>query len=161
MKKYLYLFAALLVALMGVSLTACGDDNDEPISTTQECGSITVKYKGYDAEKYYVYSASLHYDARREETHFEAKLIEKHGDLIPSNSFGFDVNGNGGLASGTILKLKDIYLTSGLAWNTYDQTGGQVKVKSLTGDRVTLELNDLKYGNAVLNGEITYKIEVY
>ena len=30
MKKHFYLFAAMLMALMGLSLTACGDDNDEP-----------------------------------------------------------------------------------------------------------------------------------
>ena len=30
MKKHFYLFAAMLMTLMGLSLTACGDDNDEP-----------------------------------------------------------------------------------------------------------------------------------
>ena len=30
MKKYLLLFGAIVLALMGITLTACGDDNDEP-----------------------------------------------------------------------------------------------------------------------------------
>ena len=30
MKKQLFLLAAMLLAVMSISLTACGDDNDEP-----------------------------------------------------------------------------------------------------------------------------------
>lgn len=41
MKKHFYLYMALLMALMSLTLTACGDDNDEPsggdIVGTWEC----------------------------------------------------------------------------------------------------------------------------
>lgn len=41
MKKQLFLLAAMLLAVMSISLTACGDDNDEPsggdIVGTWEC----------------------------------------------------------------------------------------------------------------------------
>ena len=41
MKKHFYLYMALLMAVMNLSLTACGDDNDEPsggdIVGTWEC----------------------------------------------------------------------------------------------------------------------------
>ena len=158
MKKSVYFLFAITMAIMSVSLAACGDD-DEPAYSTQDRGSITVKYKGYNTERYLVYSASFHYYVSQNKTHFQAELKERYDDIIPSNTFGFDIDGS--LGSSTTLKIKEIYLTSGGAWNTYSQKGGQVTVKSVKGDNVTLEFTDVKYGNAVLNGEITYKKEAY
>ena len=60
MKKSVYFLFAITMAIMSVSLTACGND-DEPAYSTQDRGSITVKYKGFNTDKYLVYSASYYY----------------------------------------------------------------------------------------------------
>ena len=39
MKKHFYLYMALLMAVMNLSLNACGDDNDEPIEDLNFVGT--------------------------------------------------------------------------------------------------------------------------
>lgn len=158
MKKHLYLLIALILTAMTVSLTACGDDNDELGFATQRYGSLTVTYKGSGTEHYYAHAAWWRYYPQKDETYFQVNLMEHSDDLIPEDFLGFSIKGS--IGNSTTLKIEDIVMQSLTAslWDAhyYNQAGGQVTVKSLKGDIVTLEFKDVKFGNRTLNGEITY-----
>ena len=159
MKQVKFLLLALVVALMGISLTACGDDNDEPTPQGQENNTITIKYIGYDdVDKYYVFNAYWDYESQKDETRFWATFKEKSDDIIPDYELWFSVKGNIGKTG--VVNLIDItfssMFTSIFDRTPHDQSGGQALVKSIKGDKITLVFKDVKYGNATLNGEVTF-----
>lgn len=151
----------LLLAFLPLFITACGDDNNEPTPQGQVRSTITIKYTGYDVEKYYGFNAYWDYDSRKDKTTFWATFKEKSDDFIPDYELWFSVKGN--IGNTGVVNLMDItfsFITTSIFDRTpHDQSGGQALVKSIKGDKITLVFNDVKYGNATLNGEVTYTYE--
>ncbi len=165
MKKYFSILTAVILAALTMSLTACGDDNDEPSVNPGGNGTITIKHTGYSADTYYQHSAYWCYYESSDKTSFMAILKENKDDMTPSCELHFKIRGN--VKNLTTLKLENIYVEplfqniSQLETSPHNQIGGEVRVKSSNGDKVTLVFKDVEYGNSTLNGEITYAFEQY
>lgn len=60
MKKHFYLYMALLMAVMNLSLNACGDDNDEPIEDLNFVGTWSF-VKFYNDEAWGITTRQINY----------------------------------------------------------------------------------------------------
>lgn len=164
MKKYLKLLYIALFAMMSVSLTACGDDDDEPDggnSNRKYSCNLTIdgnkfkskiiageiwKHNGYDALTIWVNDITYYNDGYIIFEITYPELIEEGADVSKNCSINIDdahdiYMGYGEVKSGTVTVTK------------YDKANSIITVKF---DNVTFkEANPFKDETVVVNGTMT------
>lgn len=173
MKKYL--FYSLLVAMLGCmsfALTACGDD-DEPDGG--KGGKVSFAYEGAITETLSVEEATW---CPRSQTVIGTGHYDLDEGATFAARFGDDENFNVAYLQfqtrDAVVKGQDLNVDSeALFFNSpfevrHQEIGGTVKVKSISGDEITLEFKNFSFlretnsGNTqkvTVNGSITYELE--
>ncbi|MEQ2956088.1 hypothetical protein [Phocaeicola massiliensis] len=151
MSKYKYILSSLLVVVMAMCLTACGDDKDEPEAQYKANGrGVCVSWDGYTEDFYFYLSSDKVIMVSNQEEDWELRpypnsfykpltnsniyqfvkeALEYHYDIYPDNPINVVVNANTNWnefpyseISGLVDEMK--VLQNKYKYITYDGEGG-------------------------------------
>lgn len=174
MKKYLYSLMVAMLATMSFALTACGDDDDEPDGGNG--AKVTFAYEGAITETLEVEEATW---SARSQTVVGSEHFDLTGGATFAARFGDDENMNVAhlqiQTRQTVEEGKSLVVDPDALFFNYgvelrfQEIGGEVKVKKVSGDKITLEFKNFSFlretgshGNTqkvTVNGTITYEKE--
>ncbi len=152
MKKYLYLFFVALFATMSLTLTSCGDDDDEPNDPTTGKMELTI-----DGKKHVFTNTMSNVSGN------EYSCLVYNND----NQLNFSIYGWNDVEKGTALTDENFTLT----WSTDNAIIGMptsntaVKVTAKDSKNVTISFNNAKfedmrgYESFTVDGAITLPLK--
>lgn len=176
MKKYLFLFMAMLVSVSALTLASCSsdDDDDEQGGNGNNNGKVTVKYEGATTEKYSVQEATF-------ELFSQSVEGTGHNDYESGATFSVSFADNDNyytywqfqsrenIKAGQKLAVSGIFFGEDTA-RTTDDCSGNATVKSVSGNKITIEFKDFSFDRYVsissssrqkitINGTITFTLD--
>lgn len=150
MKKYLFLFMAILMSVSALTLASCSsDDDDEQGGNGTNDGKVSVKYEGAVTENYSVKEATFelfsqsvegtgHYDYERGATF---SVTFNDGD----DSYTYwQFQSRENIKAGQKLAVSGVFFGEDTARST-DDCSGNATVKSINGDKITIEFKDFSF----------------
>lgn len=150
MKKYLFLFIAMLMSVSAFTLVGCSsDDDDEQDGSGNNNGKVSVKYEGATTENYSVQQAtfelfsqsvegSTHYDYDNGAT-FNVTFTD--GDNYYTY-WQFQSREN--IKAGQKLAVSAIFFGDDSVRST-DECSENATVKSINSDKITIEFKDFSF----------------
>ena len=150
MKKYLFLFIAMLMSVSAFTLVGCSsDDDDEQDGSGNNNGKVSVKYEGATTENYSVQQdtfelfsqsveGSTHYDYDNGAT-FNVTFTD--GDNYYTY-WQFQSREN--IKAGQKLAVSAIFFGDDSVRST-DECSGNATVKSINGNKITIEFKDFSF----------------
>ena len=175
MKKYLFLFMAMLMSVSALTLASCSsdDDNEQGGNGTND-GKVSVKYEGAVTENYSVKEATVelfsqsvegtgHYDYER-----GAKFSVTFNDGDDSYTY-WQFQSRENIKAGQKLAVSGVFFGEDSARST-DDCSGNATVKSINGDKITIEFKDFSFERytsissinkqkITINGTITFTLD--
>ena len=175
MKKYLFLFIAMLMSVSTLALVGCSsDDDDEQGGSGNNNGKVSVKYEGAKTENYSVQQATFGLFSQSVEgtTHYDYdsgatfSVTFTDGDNYYTY-WQFQSREN--IKAGQKLVVSGIFFGDDTARYT-DECSGNATVKSISGDKITIEFKDFSFERytsvssnskqkITINGTITFTLD--
>ena len=131
MKKYLYLLFVAFLATMPFAITSCGDDEDEPNSTTGKY-ELTINNKKYSFNKALPNGSAYDYTC----------IVSNNNDMLTFSIYNWDK-----VVTGTALTNKNF----NLGWNSdkavigFPTSNTTVKVTAKDNQFVTISFKNAKF----------------
>ena len=175
MKKYLFLFIAMLMSVSTLALVGCSsDDDDEQGGNGNNNGKVSVKYEGATTENYSVQQATFELFSQSVEgtTHYDYdngatfSVTFTDGD----NYFTYwQFQSRESIKVGQKLAISGIFFGDDTVRST-DECGGSATVKSINGNKITIEFKDFNFERytsissnnkqkITINGTITFALD--
>lgn len=175
MKKYLFLFIAMLMSVSAFTLVGCSsDDDDEQGGSGNNNGKVSVKYEGATTENYSVQQATFalfsqgvvgttHYDYDSGAT-FSVTFTD--GD----NYYTYwQFQSREDIKAGQKLAVNGIFFGDDTV-RSIDDCSGNATVKAINGNKITIEFKDFSFDRYVsissnsrqkitVNGTITFTLD--
>ena len=175
MKKYLFLFMAMLMSVSALTLSSCSsDDDDEQGGNGSNNGKVSVKYEGAITENYSVQQATFelfsqsvestgHYDYESGAT-FDVTFADSDNDYT---YWQFQCREN--IKAGQKLNVSGIFFGDDTV-RSIDECNGNDTVKSVNGNKITIEFKDFSFDRytsissnsrqkTTINGTITFTLD--
>lgn len=175
MKKYLFLFMAMLVSVSALTLASCSsDDDDEQGGNGSNNGKVSVKYEGAITENYSVKQATYelfsqsvegtgHYDFASGAT-FSVTFADSDNDYTY-----WTFQSREDIKAGQKLNINGILFGEDNV-RSINECGGNATVKSVSGNKITIEFKDFSFDRytsissnsrqkITINGTITFTLD--
>ena len=175
MKKYLFLFMAILMSVSALTLASCSsDDDDEQGGNGTNDGKVSVKYEGAVTENYSVQEATFELFSQSVEgtTHYDYdsgatfSVTFTDGDNYYTY-WQFQSREN--IKAGQKLAVSAIFFGDDSVRST-DECSENATVKSINSDKITIEFKDFSFERytsissinkqkITINGTITFTLD--
>lgn len=175
MKKYLFLFIAMLMSVSTLALVGCSsDDDDEQGGSGNNNGKVSVKYEGAKIENYSVQQATFELFSQSVEgaTHYDYNsgatfsVTFTDGD----NYYTYwQFQSREKIKAGQKIAVSGIFFGDDTTRYT-DECSGNATVKSINGNKITIEFKDFSFERytsvsssnkqkITINGTITFTLD--
>lgn len=175
MKKYLFLFIAMLMSVSTLALVGCSsDDDDEQGGNGNNNGKVSVKYEGAKTDNYSIQQATFalfsqgvvgttHYD-------FDSGATFNVTFTDDDNYYTYwQFQSRENIKAGQKLAVSGIFFGDDSVRYT-DECSGNATVKSINGNKITIEFKDFNFERytsfdsnnkqkITINGTITFTLD--
>lgn len=174
MKKYLFLFMAMLMSVSALTLLAScsSDDDDEQGGNGSNNGKVSVKYEGAITENYSVKQATYELFSQGVEGtgHYDFASGATFSVTFGDNDYTqWQFQSRENIKAGQKLAVSGIFFGEDTARST-DECSGNATVKSVSGNKITIEFKDFSFDRYVsissssrqkitINGTITFTLD--
>lgn len=175
MKKYLFLFIAMLMSVSTLALVGCSsDDDDEQGGNGNNNGKVSVKYEGAKTENYSVQQATFELFSQSVEgtTHYDYDSGATFSATFTDDDNYYTLwqfQSRENIKAGQKLAVSGIFFGDDTVRHT-DECSGTANVKSINGDKITIEFKDFSFERytsvssnnkqkITINGTITFTLD--